>query len=157
MLQYHRKHQNAVMFNQTYHAAPPQHVYDPPTRHQNLILDELSRNLTPYTPLNLHPNTSPSIDLAHYAMPMIHPVTGVTISIYCKLIKDPATTEIWMTAFRKDFGGMSQGSNKTGQKGSNAMFVMSPSNITQISKDHIITYARVVVDHRSQKEDPNRI
>jgi hypothetical protein len=29
-----------------------------------------------------------------------------------------------MTAFGKDFGGMSQGDNKTGQVGTNAMFVM---------------------------------
>jgi hypothetical protein len=74
-------------------------------------------------------------------------------------MNDPANAEDWMTAFGKDFGGMSQGNNKTGQQGTNAMFVMSPSNIPHIpkDKDHIITYARVVVDHRPQKEDPNHI
>jgi hypothetical protein len=122
----------------------------------NLILNELQCNLTHYTPLKLHPYTSPPpIDLAHYAMPRIHPVTGVTISSYHKLMKDPTTAEIWMMAFGKDFGGMSQGNNKTGQKGTNAMFVMSPSNIPQIPKDRVITYARVVIDHHPQKEEPN--
>ena len=38
---------------------------------------------------------------------------------------DPATSEIWQTAFGKDFGGMAQGDVKTGQKGTNAIFVMT--------------------------------
>jgi hypothetical protein len=72
-------------------------------------------------------------------------------------MKDPATAEIWMTTFGKDFGEISQGDNKMGQKETNAMFVMSPSKILQIPKDHVITYAWVVVNHRLQKEDPNCI
>jgi hypothetical protein len=88
---------------------------------------------------------------------MIHPTTGKSISSYLHLMKDPATTETWMTAFGKDLGGMCQGDNKTGQKGTNAMFVMTPSDIPNIPKDRTITYAGVVVNHRPQKEDPNRI
>ncbi len=49
---------------------------------------------------------------------MVHPVTGETISSYKKLMHDPATAETWQTAFGKDFGGMTQGDDKTGQKGS---------------------------------------
>jgi hypothetical protein len=79
-------------------------------------------------PSRIHP-----IDLEHYAMPMIHPVTGATIISYCKLMNNLATAEILMTAFGKDFGGMSQGNNKMGQKGTNAMFVMSPSDIVPTS------------------------
>jgi hypothetical protein len=88
---------------------------------------------------------------------MIHPITKATISSYCKLMNHLVTAEVWMTAFGKDLGRMSQGKNKTGQQGTNAMFVMSPSDIPHIPKDHIITYASVVVDHCPQKEDPNRI
>ncbi len=62
-----------------------------------------------------------------------------------------------MTAFGKDFGGMCQGNNKTGKMGTNAMFLMTPSDIPNIPKDRTITYIRVVVDHRPQKEDPNHI
>ncbi len=29
---------------------------------------------------------------------------------------DPVTAEVWQTAFGKDFGGMAQGDDKTGQK-----------------------------------------
>ncbi len=53
----------------------------------------------------------------HYANPMVHPITGETISSYKKLMNDPATAEVWQTAFGKDFGGMCQGDNKKGKKG----------------------------------------
>jgi hypothetical protein len=88
---------------------------------------------------------------------MIHPVTGESISSYERLMKDPMIAGFWMTAFGKDFGGMSQGDNKMGQKGTNAMFVMLPSNVPNIPKDRVVTYARVVIDHRPQKADPNQI
>ncbi len=39
----------------------------------------------------------------HFACPMVHPVTGKTISSYKKLMHDPATAETWQTAFDKDF------------------------------------------------------
>jgi hypothetical protein len=94
----------------------------------------------------------------HYANPMVHPVTGETISSYKKLMNDPATAEVWQTAFSKDFGGMAQGDNKTGQKGTEAMFVMSHNAIKHVLKEgKIFTYCNPVVGHRPQKEDPNRI
>ncbi len=86
-------------------------------------------------------------------MPMVHPITGETITSYRKLMKDPVTQETWMTAFGKDFGGMSQGDNKMGQVGTNAMFVMDPKDIPNIPADRRVTYANVVVDFRPQKED----
>ncbi len=52
---------------------------------------------------------------------------------------------------------MSQGDNKTGQKGTNAMFVMLPSDVPNIPRDRVVMYAWVVVDHRPQKVDPNQI
>ncbi len=45
-----------------------------------------------------------------------------------------------------------------GQKGRNAIFVMNHDDITKILKaGKKFTYANPVVDHRPQKEDPNRI
>ena len=89
---------------------------------------------------------------------MVHPVTGRTISSYKKLMHDPATAEVWQTAFGKDFGSMAQGCNKTGQKGTNAMFVMTHDEITQALAPQIFfTYANPVVDYRPQKDDPHRI
>ena len=80
-------------------------------------------------PDNLWPTATPDIDFKHLAMPMVHPVTGETISSYKILKNAPATAETWMTAFGKDFGGMAQGENKTGQKGTNSIFVMSHTEI----------------------------
>jgi hypothetical protein len=89
---------------------------------------------------------------------MVHPITGETISSYKKLMNDPATAEVWQTAFGKEFGGMAQGDNKTGQKGTDAMFVMTHDAIAHALRIGTkFTYANPVVDHRPQKEDPNRI
>ncbi len=61
-------------------------------------------------------------------------------------------------SFGKDFGGMAQGCNKTGQKGTNAMFVMNHDEIRHALKaNKFFTYANPVVDYRPQKEDPHRI
>ena len=43
--------------------------------------------------------------------------------------------EIWQTAFGKDFGGMAQGYNKMGQKGTNAIFLMTHTEIHLILAD----------------------
>ena len=69
-------------------------------------------DLTKYTPLKLQCLAPLPINFKHYAMPMIHPVTGKSILSYRRLMKDPANAETWMTVFGKDFGGMSQGNNK---------------------------------------------
>ncbi len=110
------------------------------------------------TALQKHHVQQVAPNLEHYANPMVHPITGETISSYKKLMKDPATAEIWQTAFGKEFGGMAQGDNKTVQKGRNAIFVMNHHNITKVLKaGKKFTYANPVFDHRSQKVDPNRI
>ncbi len=94
----------------------------------------------------------------HYANPMVHPATGETISSYNKLMNDPATAEVWQTAFGKDFGGMAQGNNKTGQK-RHGHYVCHDARRHKacIEGREKITYCNPVVDHRPQKEDPNRI
>ncbi len=79
---------------------------------------------------------------------MVHPITGETITSYKKLMKDPVTQETWMTVFGKDFGGMSQGDNKTGQVGTNNIFVMDPKDMPNILADRMVTYANVIVDFR---------
>ncbi len=90
-------------------------------------------------------------------MSMVHPKSGDTISSYKKLMHNPATVEKWPTAFGKDFGGMAQGNNKTGQKGTNSIFVVTHSEIPHIPKDRTVTYARVVVEFCPQKADPYQI
>jgi hypothetical protein len=73
-------------------------------------------------------------------------------------MNDPATAEVWQTAFGKDFGGMAQGDNKTGQKGMNAMFIMTQDKIAHTyCKKKFFTFANQVVDYRPQKDEPNCI
>jgi hypothetical protein len=113
----------------------------------------------PFTPQKLAPPTyTDSTNCAHFAAPMIHPTTGEIISSYKRLMHDPATAEVWQTDFGKDFGGMAQGDCKTGQKETNSVFVMTHKEI-DIAKaaGHKWTYARIVVDNRPQKDNPNRI
>jgi hypothetical protein len=43
-------------------------------------------------------------------------MTGEILSSYKRLMHNPATAEVWQTAFGKDFGGMAQGDNKTDRK-----------------------------------------
>jgi len=53
---------------------------------------------------------------------------------------------------------MAQGENKTGQKGTNAIFVMTHEEIAQVVRaGEKFTCANSVMDHRPQKEDPNWI
>jgi hypothetical protein len=122
-----------------------------------LLMTEQTNDMTHYTPSKLRDYRLPPQDFKHYAMPMIHAVTSKIISSYKRLMNDPATAEVWMMAFGKNFGGMSQGDNKMGQKRRNVMFVMLPSNVPNIPKDRVITYARVVINHRPPRADPNRI
>jgi hypothetical protein len=149
--------------------APPPYVPIPNraqhrmvTRHAINMLTESERSSCQqaFTPDVLLPPViipEPS-HLEHFCSPMVHPITGETISSYKKLMHDPATAEIWQTAFGKDFGGMTQGDDKTGQKGTNAMFVMSHKAIKRAySNKKKFTYGNPVVDYRPQKDDPHRI
>ena len=52
---------------------------------------------------------------------------------------------------------MAQGNNKAGEKGTNLISVITHEEIKNIPKDCIVTYARIVVDFRPQKKDPNRV
>ncbi len=90
------------------------------------IQEEVSLDMmyTPQVMMNEHAQVLPTM-FEHFASLMVHPITGETILSYKKLMNDPARAEIWQTASGKDFGGMAQGNNKTGQTGTNAMFVMT--------------------------------
>jgi hypothetical protein len=89
-------------------------------------------------------------NLEYYTMPVIHPVTGEHITSYRCLMQHPLTSKVWMTVFRKDFGGMTQGDEKTVTKGTNAMFVMNPGGVPNNPKNQPPTYAKVVIAYRPQ-------
>jgi hypothetical protein len=82
---------------------------------------------------------------------------GKHITSNRKLMQDPTTSEIWMTALGKDFGSMSQGDDKTGMKGPDTMFVMNSKDVPNTPKNQPPTYAKVVVAYHPQMEDPHQI
>ena len=57
----------------------------------------------------------------------------------------------------KTFGTMAQGDKKTGTKGTHATCIKTDNNIDCIPGDRVMTYARIVIDLRPQKEDSNRV
>ena len=101
--------------------------------------------------------TTYDFDVEHMCAGVTHPVTGETITKYKKLVAMPEFTQVWETAFGKEFGNQAQGDNRTGEKGTNTLFVMDHDEIAKIPKDRTITYGRIVIDYRPQKEDPNRV
>ena len=78
------------------------------------------------------------------------------IQNYQKLLKQDSTHEIWAIAMCKELGTLSQG-YKGLIEGTNTFFFMSHEDIRDIPTDKTVTYARVVVDYRPQKADPNSV
>ena len=79
-------------------------------------------------------------NIKHFSAPIVHPVTRETISSYKKLARNPVTQDTWMTSLGKEFGNIAQGDLKTGEKGTNCVFVMTYNQIKtflQISLSHM--------------------
>jgi hypothetical protein len=118
------------------------------------IQEEVSMD-TMYTPqaiINKQAQVLPTM-FKHFVSPIVHPVMRETISSYKKLMNDPASAEVWQTAFGKDFGRMAQGDNKTGQKETNALFVMTHDKIKHtIAARKNFTDMNRVVNYQAQKE-----
>ena len=106
------------------------------------------------------PNDAPPTpDIEQFCAPVVHPKTGEVITKYAKLANDPdpEISQTWKDGLGKEFGNMAQGDNKTGTKGHDAIHVLTHEQIAAIPKHKVITYARLVVDFRPQKKDPNRV
>jgi hypothetical protein len=71
-------------------------------------------------------------DIKHMCAGVVHPTTGETITSYKKLIACPFLREVLSTTFGKEFGNLAQGDNKTGERGTNTMFVMTHTEIRNI-------------------------
>ena len=74
---------------------------------------------------------------------------------YRDLIKDPNTKDIWSNSMCNEIGRLAQGRTSTGLKGTNT-FEFIPFHEIPAERKKDITYARVVVDYRPQKAEPNR-
>ena len=97
----------------------------------------------------------PAIDIEELCNGVVHPVTQETITKYQKLAKDPLLQKVWTKAMAKELGRLAQGLGDT--KGTDTIRFLTKDEIKCIPADRTITYARIVVDYRPQKEDPNRV
>lgn len=96
-----------------------------------------------------------SLHLDHVCNGVVHPVTGETITKYKKLIRDPLTKAVWERAMCYELGRLSQG--YLTEKGTNTVQYLTHKEILTIPTDRVVTYARIVVDYRPHKADPNRV
>ncbi len=113
-----------------------------------LTLQQQASFCTVHTPCSLMRYTKMRINYKHYACPMVHPITGQTISSYKTIIHNPVTAKVWQTASGRDIGGIAQGENKTGQKGTNPMFVMTHNKIAHAyAAQKFFTYGNLGVDY----------
>jgi len=100
--------------------------------------------------------TGPLIGIEEHCYGVVHPVTKETITHYRKLIKDPLLKDQWIKAMSKELHRLAQGCPGV-TKGTNTILYLSHADICKIPQDRTVTYARIVIDHRPQKEDPNRV
>ena len=71
-------------------------------------------------------------------------------------MNDPLLKKFWVPAMSKELHRLAQG--KEGVTiGTNTIFFLSHDKIRRILKDRVVTYARIVIDHRPQKDNPNRV
>jgi len=82
-----------------------------------------------------------------------HPDTGETITSYKKLLQIPLLRNIWTKAMCKELGNISQGFGTN--KGTNTVHFTTHQEIAVITADRIVTFARIVIDYRAQKDDLN--
>lgn len=95
------------------------------------------------------------VDLQEYSGGVVYPVTNETITNYKKLANAPLSKDTWTRALCKELGKIAQGYGD--KKGTNTVRFLTHAKIAAIPKDRRITYARIVVDYRPQKDDPNCI
>ena len=98
----------------------------------------------------------PIIDIKELCFGVMHPITKETITQYKKLQHDPNLKVIWVPAMSKEIHRLAQGKEGI-TNGANTIFFLSHKEIRLIPADRIVTYARIVIDLRPQKDDPNRV
>ena len=96
------------------------------------------------------------IDIEEVCNGVVHPITKETITKYPKLMNDPLLKKLWVPAMSKELHRLAQGKEGV-TSGTNTIFFLSHDEIKCIPKDRVVTYARIVTDHRPQKDDPNRV
>jgi hypothetical protein len=69
---------------------------------------------------------------------------------------DPNLKHLWAPAIKKEVHQLAQGQPGI-TNGTNTIFFLSPKEVCYIPTNRTVTHAQVVINHRPQKEDPNRV
>ena len=93
--------------------------------------------------------------LEEVANGVVYPDTKETITRYSQLINDPVLRVVWLKAMCIELGRLSNGYKDT--NGTQTIHYLTHEEIKCIPGDRTVTYARIVVDFRPQKTDPNRV
>ena len=99
---------------------------------------------------------TPAIDLEDYCGAVVHPITNETITKYQQLANDPLLRDVWTKAMAKELYRLAQGKDGI-TEGTDTIRFLTHEEIRCIPADRTVTYARIVVDYRAQKNDPNRV
>ncbi len=99
-----------------------------------------------------------NINIEEVCNGIIHPITKETITKYTKtkLMDDPALKGLWVPAMSKELHCLAQG-KEGAMVSTNTIFYLTNDEIRYIPKVCTVTYARIVVIHRPQKDDPNQV
>ena len=94
--------------------------------------------------------------LEHFCAPLIHPITGKSITNYKNWQKTQQQDKSGQQHLVRNGENWHREITKTGTKGTKSMFVIDHKEIKWIPADFTITYTNILVDYFPQKSDPNR-
>jgi hypothetical protein len=97
-----------------------------------------------------------NINIEEICNGIVHPITEETITKYTKLMDDPALKGLWVPAMSKELHCLAQGKEGV-MVGTNTIFYLTHDEIRCILKYCSVTYARIVINHRPQKDNPNKV
>jgi hypothetical protein len=123
----------------------------------------VGRHIESYTPSFVPKGFDTNIGNINLQIPLeevagagvVNPETGETLTKYEQLLKVPALKQTWSAAMCKELGRLATGWEN--EAGTETIEFMLIDEIKEIPKDRTVTYARIVVDYRPQKKDPNRV
>ena len=113
----------------------------------------MTHRLSEFTPSKMKHPLHDDLKHKNYCASVIHPTTGEIIAKYSKLDNYPETREVWTTTFGKELGSLSRGVNRTGEKCTDTLAVLTHQEIIYIPTDRVVTYRRLVVNYRPQKRN----
>jgi hypothetical protein len=117
------------------------------------LLAVLEMSNTTLSPSQLSKRQFPLTFLCEFAGAVMHEDTGELLE-YRQLVKIPKYRDKWSQAFGKEIGRLAQGLEGV-VEGTNTWFFMPYEDIPEDRRKDV-TYARICVNERPEKADPNR-